>query len=415
MEPTSRRRWPWLAALLTPALLALSARRERPKTGATRPRVVARAEGPAARPALPIEPLREPPAGSPLEAPPRREVIRVVERALLAEVSVEPREPCRDEDVTVRLRAPDGVSDVKFFVNGRGGNPVVLRFPAEGERALRVVARDWGAGVQRRAVTVRVRDCGRRETLALATERFRDGRVMFRVAQTSLDASTLRLRWDFGDGAAEEGGAARVHDYGRRPQDATQSTFVVRAEARDASGRTARATTSVAFSNPAYIARRMGTPFLPVRAPLVARVAQGYAEATLEVDNLLEEGVHLDGVTVRGFSCRAGEEPVETEVAPRDVLDAYELDAGARRAVAFRFPMRRFDRAVCRLGVTLSGHLPDGTEVRAPFAVDTGSGGDVVPVRDPSLQADLLRAVEILGDRPITPEDLRRLRAEGRL
>lgn len=349
-------------------------------------------------------------------APRQAEEVRVVERSLIAGLRFEPESPCRDEDVLVHLDAAPGAGDVKFFANGTPGGPVALRFHEAGEQSVRVVARDWHDGIELRDATLVVRDCAPEHTLTLREVYRRDDRVVLSASSSSLDLSRATLRWDLGDGEVVEGNSAGVsHDYGGRPQPTAQSQFVVRVTARDGDGREAHALTTLSFVNASYIARATGHPVLPVRYDRFARRDARAVSTAVSVRNVTDQPVHLNRVELRAFSCHPGTEPVARELAAGDVLDARDVAAGASLDTTLSIPVGQLGDGVCRVGVTLAGVTRDGAEVRVPMALELGVPDDARPVTDPALLADLRAARALLGTSTVTPGDLARLRAEGRL
>lgn len=342
--------------------------------------------------------------------------IRVVERRLIAGLRFEPESPCRDEDVLVHLDATPGAGDVKFFANGTPGGPVALRFHEAGEQSVQVVARDWHDGIELRDATLVVRDCAPDHTLTLREVYRRDDRVVLSAASSSLDLSRATLRWDLGDGEVVEGSSAGVsHDYGGRPQSTAQSQFVVRVTARDGAGREAHALTTLSFVNASYIARATGHPVLPVRYDRFARRDARAVSTSVSVRNVTDQPVHLNRVELRMFSCHPGSEPVARELAAGDVLDARDVAAGASLDATLSIPVGQLGDGVCRVGVTLAGVTRDGAEVRVPMALELGVPDDARPVTDPALLADIRAARALLGTSTVTPGDLARLRADGRL
>lgn len=335
---------------------------------------------------------------------------RVVEASLIERVEIDPPSPCRDEPVVVRVVAIASAQPLKFFVNGRAGNPVALRFSRVGGASLRVVARDWGARIDRRAETIVVRDCGERASVRLAIEQLRDERVVVRAAAAGLDPRSTRWTWSWGDESRDEGRDAREHDYGTRAQDAPSSTFVLRVEASDRHGSRAEAIETITFENDSFVTRTPNARQIPLRAPPTAEVLGSSVEFTARVDNVLHEDLRFDRVEIQRFRCDGSTLPTLAPQFAHVVMDRVDVERSSHRTVRLRFERSLLGPDACRLRVVLSARLSAGIDVTAQCSTDIAPLDGRVAVRDRALLEQLARAYARGHPTTITADDLTRAR-----
>jgi hypothetical protein len=419
----TRRRLLVLASLA--ALLLFFTLRRRPAETVTAPEVAGdqapRAAAGAGRwsyvPAMPAAAER-PPAATPI----------------IDEISVEKSHVCAGEEnlVTVRAHTPDGLDDsfLRVSVGSSVGFqvPVVVNpSPERSERPRVYVAGRDGTLVDAPLPDYKVDDCKvpRRVIMRM--------RIMPNTEdEVELYAQVLGVgtrepfvakswRWTFGDGTTTTTSTPiATHDYGRRPQDALESHFLVTATAVGENGETVTGRHPVALLNNAF-------ENLATKGVVLIRTALTPRFAELDADGMVRQRVavwhhHQQAVRVtRVVRTRyvdnnhaLPDEPVPAE----SVLGAAALSAGSKLEIAATLDTRRDPRVVYET-YAIEGISGDGRPAFGQFSI-------MVPPRHPDspdkmddavvdrvLAAKIVRAQKMLGRRFVTDEDLFRLEREG--
>jgi len=190
---------------------------------------------------------------------------------LIDEVSVEKTEVCRGEQNFLKVKAhtrnhTDTFLGTRFldpssrsYVLGGDRIPFRLNRPLEG--ALTVIVEGNISSKTVVVPPVHVNDCEVPRQLVVQVRRMRTAldRVSMTAELRQSSASTpspmvpVKYEWDFGDGATETTSTNQVkHSYEAREQDVRLSSFVVTVTASDATGKSEKGSSVVAFPNGAF-------------------------------------------------------------------------------------------------------------------------------------------------------------------
>jgi hypothetical protein len=206
-------------------------------TGAPRPGQRARSADPTALDAIPPESL-------------------VISQApLIGDVTLEKPEVCPHEELTITVAPMPGAEGATFNVEGKHGGTVVVTPSLPGEESFWIVAAHQNRRDFREVVVgVLPEDhprCARapRAELTWEIDPWQPGKVELEVVPVRNLSDITEVRWSFGDGQEERGGARITHAYSGRSQAEPVSTFVVEAAALDREGRAVRARASLALPN----------------------------------------------------------------------------------------------------------------------------------------------------------------------
>jgi hypothetical protein len=233
--------------------------------------------------------------------------------------------------------------------------------------------------------------------------------------ETNRAFEPTRYLWDFGDGSApRETAEGKVdHDLEPRVQRSATQTYVVRAEAFDASGKSLVGRASVEVPNHEWTIMRMDHRLdLPVQWEPYPRRRGDDLITNIVVVNPFPESIDLTAVETISIPCERGSEPrIERrpsrleELAPGQVVrSSWRMDD---------------DRSICQVSATIEGiGQESGLPAIANFGVPTQAEGEPV---DEETSARLHKALQILSDRRghpvdrVTARELRALDKQGLL
>jgi hypothetical protein len=375
--------------------------------------------------------------------------VEMKRKKLIGGIRLEKKKVCPDEDLRVDLdRDPAYEGPVSFNIVGLArGNPTILRFRAPGVRQVFVSAGDgrYGVDVERAMVEVLPADhpdCANRLSVTVKGEvsRFRGDSADIQVTGVQGLGEQLTYTYDFGDGSNESTGNNFVsHSYALRDQIEPWSSFLITVTVRDEHGREARGRTSVYFNNNHLLATSTGNPTIPVEYDRFPEKKGGGWTANAKLKNIEKDPINFTAARLFIDSCRAGEEIREksvslasvvntTTLSPRSVTEArISISESDVPATACRVEVRLTgDTSPPRLGEPVGPGLPSEFgyttasmffEIAPPPTADQGGGPHSAPVTVTNEKTieKLDKAREILGDRPITPQDMLELERKGLL
>jgi hypothetical protein len=171
----------------------------------------------------------------------------------------------------------------------------------------------------------------------------------------------------------------------------------------------------------------MGNPILPVLYNRFPEVSGGRYETNITMKNIFEETVSLDEAEIEYRTCDTAGSPVFKTVAAASLLSGTSIpgkSVAEDRIIVYRSSL---PKGTCSIVIKLVGKMTGDVPVTASIYLDIPPmGGDNVGdadegksdrvVTDKTMQEKLNKAAEILGkDRPITPDDIKRLEKEGKI
>jgi hypothetical protein len=365
--------------------------------------------------------------------------------SLIADVQVDKTQVCMGEDLEVRMIATAGARFVDFNIDGRFGNPLILRPSTAGTQRYHVVATDHAAQRDYRPFEIAVLPadapaCANRPSAELTLSQHADQSVLARVTTSRL-RGPLRYAWDFGDGSSEQADRPHAeHSYAERTQEAPLSSFVIRVQVTDARGEQASARASVFFNNPYYLARASsGNRVLPASTALGPRQDERDYVFDATVRNIETLPVRFQRATLELQHC-----------ADRSRVAIRELDAGAWQALrniapsttataSLVIPAAWVPDEVCTATLRLVGDTeppltqspmePGGGiayqavnsllvfQLRPPRTIDIAARPVPAPAPrvDATYMAKVRKASALLGTPRVTPDQVAKLELEGKL
>jgi len=363
--------------------------------------------------------------------PSKIDTYEIEEEKFIQRVVVEKDPVCTGEDfmVTVEASNPNGPdANLVTRIGNRPGNPAVLRFTRAGDREFYVVVRDEGKHIEYRKVTVKVRDCPDRPSVALraSLHATRPETGEFEVTETKGLSAPLSYEWDFGDGTTRKSAAGyAMHNYALREQNRFLSSFLARVTVTDGKRNRAEGRATLSLPNIHYVSKMMGSPIIPVLYNRFPEYAGGRYTAKLTMKNVFEEGVVFDEAEVEYRPCDSSAAPEFRSVTAGSLLGVTSIPAKGTVEDRLVFDAASLPKGTCNVIVKFTGRMGGDNTVTAGVYLDIpprpgdasgGEGkGDRV-VTDDAMKEKLEKAARILGkDRPITPDDIRRLEKEGKL
>ncbi len=363
-------------------------------------------------------------------------VFRMERKKLIETVKLNKQKVCPGEALKVTMNQnPDENAPIGFTTNRTKGNPAVIRFQSGGQRDIYVMAGDGRYGVDMKHLTVEVLDkdapeCVSKPLVILATglSRTETETVDLEVKQVKGLTGKLRYQWEFGDGSREENDLRYVsHNYGLREQDKPESSFLAAVTVIDEKGIKASTEASVSIPNVHFIAKITGNPVIPAVYSRFPKKSGNSYVIDVTFKNLEKTPIEFEKAVVNVEFCREGKDQKHVEMAASRVLSGTSL--GARQSVTRKLTIgsETTGEEACRAEIQLIGEtIPRGEnsvtatvwmEINVPPSKEKGgNAGASVEVKDPKLLEKLEKARAILGnDKPITPEDIRRLEKQGKI
>ena len=366
---------------------------------------------------------------------------------LIDTVQLDKTRVCPNEDFQVRITQPLDVRvPVQYNVNRYRGNPVVLRFVDPGVREFFITASDGSVGVDFKRVTLEVLekdhpDCAGKPLVVLSARlaALQGETVELEVTRTQNLTGSLRFHWDFGDGTrAENADRFVTHSYAMRDQDDPSSDITITLTVHDEKNTEVVTRATINFPNTYFLAEITGNPVMPVEYDRFPTKRGNNYETNLRIKNIDPVTVDLTRAILKRDTCLAGKEPETGEVPASQLLGNTSI--GPKRSQSYRLslPVDLVGEKTCRLEIIFSGDsIParqgtrigpkiDATygpttatlylEINAPPGKEEGGGaGAAERVTDPATIEKLNKARKLLGDRPITPDDIQKLERQGRL
>jgi hypothetical protein len=266
---------------------------------------------------------------------------------------------CPNEPITVLVAASDDrPNPLPLFVkvNGMDGTSGVVSFPAPGDQPIVVMADDKRGTFELRKIHVHVRECpGFRvvrvsalpvasrpgvynliATPLFARNECARGGIVDPACDSKPDPSdTLRYEWDFGDGTTggtNDGFVA--HDFSERPQDAVQSSFVVRVTLTSRIFGELQGLTAVSVPNLAY-QNKVTTGIITPEATTgpVAKTPTGYA-FPVRFRNHEASAIRLTSAKASLIPCEPSEAPSTYDLSAAEILDSTTLPPGNSETTA---------------------------------------------------------------------------------
>lgn len=317
---------------------------------------------------------------------------------MIEAVEITPLQPCKDEEVLVRVRLRPEAVNAKTAIRGKMGQQAVFVFDAAGPIDVTVLADDWVDGIDSRVVPITVVDCPARPRLVITQALIGSAHYRF-VAVSSTGALLETVRWRIGDEGWVAGSNTLEHSFALRPQRTTSETVLVEAEA----GPDLRGRTTVFLVNQSHLTRLFGNTFLPVVASQFPERVGEKVIAKAQLRNLFSHPTRFDAVVLRAFPCDDGEAR-ESRWAPGRLLSQASLGAEAIEAVEVELPAEVLAGS-CRVEVRLTGQA-EAKPFSAMWGVSTGVPTSAEIVSDPKLLERVRRAQQALGRSTMTPKEL---------
>jgi hypothetical protein len=352
---------------------------------------------------------------------------------LIGQVTVEKSEVCPGEDLKISIEPAADAPETTFNIDGKFGQELIVSASMPDEESYWIVA---SRGSQRdfREVVVTVLSeqhprCASEPGASIELSSDAWARDTYHLEAVPLRGlvDIVQVRWSFGDGESQSGGARVSHSYAERPQTGETSAFLVTAEVVDAEGRTAKARATVSMLNLHYQVRQLGgARVIPVQHE---RVVEGPANeakrVAIRLNNIEEKPVRFERGQARLWSCSG--QLREHSFAAGDLLDSTLFPAGQVSEAQVALPAAWTGVDVCRIELGLTGdteqaslevpetHLParpvtaDMTfELGMPKSVAQGNDPEFAgqPVTDPELEAALLEIMAEKGTNHVTQEEL---------
>lgn len=345
---------------------------------------------------------------------------------IIQEIKLEKTTVCAGEDVmvTVTGRNPGGDDgNLVYRIGNIRGNPAILRFNRTGTREFYVVARNEGTGIDFKKVEIEVVDCPGKAFLVVDGKlaSLKSEEAEFEVLKKSGIGNQCTYEWKFGDGStAKSDHGFTTHNYALRDQKSFQSSFTITVTATDTEGRSATGRCSISFPNIHYFSSMMNDMIIPAQYDNFPAQKESLLEVPIAFKNIYSVDASFSGATIELKPCSAGQ-PQTTAVTIGSIMGATRLPAGETTKDLLRLDRSIFPAGTCNLVIKLTGELADNRPVSSTIylnIVPTGPGGGDrdKKVSDREMIEKLEKAAKILGrDRPITPDDLKRLEKEGKL
>ncbi len=357
----------------------------------------------------------------------------IEEEKFIKNVLLEKDPVCTGEDflVTVEASNPNGPdSNLVVRIGNKPGNPAIMRFTRAGEREFYVVVRDEGKHIEYKKVKVEVRDCADRPSVFLRSvlHGTRPEVAEYEVTDITGLSGSLSFEWDFGDGSRLKTSAPyATHNYGLREQNRFLSTFLTKVTVIDSRKVRAEGRTTISLPNIHFVSKMMGNPIVPVVYNRFPEISGGRYETKITMKNIFEEAVEFDEAEVEYRTCDTAGSPVYKTVAAGSLISSTSIPASS--VVEDRIVLNRssMPKGTCNVVIKLTGKMPGDNTVTASIYLDIppAAGENVGDkeegksdrvVTDKTMQEKLNKAAAILGkDRPITPDDIKRLEKEGKI
>jgi hypothetical protein len=365
--------------------------------------------------------------------PSKIESYEITEEKFIRNIILEKNPVCVGEDflVTVEASNPNGPdANLVVRIGNRPGNPAILRFTRAGEREFYVVVRDEGKHIEYKKVSVTVRDCPDRPFVFLkaSLHATKPETAEFEVADIKGLQGTCSYEWDFGDGKnGKTNTGYATHNYGMREQTMFLSTFTAKVTVTDGRKNQAVGRATVSFPNIHFISQMMGSPIIPVIYNRFPDFSGGRYEAGITMKNIFDESIAFSEAEIEYRPCDSSGESVFRSVGAGALLSQTALPGKGTVEDRLVFYQSALPKGTCNIIVKLNGRMAGDIPVTASVYLDIPpKSGDAVGesdegkrdqvVADKEMTEKLEKAARILGkDRPITPDDIRRLEKEGKI
>lgn len=361
--------------------------------------------------------------------PSRIKTYEIEEEKFIKSVAIEKNPVCAGEDfmVTVALANPNGpLSSLVTRIGNQSGNPAILRFERGGEREFYIVVRDEGKHIEFRKMTINVQECPDKPIVHLQARLHSTlaDTAEFEVLEQKGLSGKCVYNWDFGDGIylKTETGTAQ-HNYAKREQNQFLSTFTVKVTVTDALNKQAMGRASVSLPNIHYISRMMGSPSIPILYERFPKLKGTTYETKITMKNIFDENISFEEVQAEFKPCDTSSRSDFKNFNASQFISKTFIPGKGIVEDTLSFDRSLMPDLTCIVVIKLIGKMQGDKAVTSTLYLDipptTKEGID--PNRDKIItDEDTIRKVkkaqELLGkDRPITPEDIRKLEQEGKL
>lgn len=351
------------------------------------------------------------------------------EANMIKRVILEKNPVCANEEVLVTVVAanPHGSdANLMYRISNKPGNPAILRFRRAGPREFFVVVRDNANHIDFRKVPIAVQECERQTYVILraSLSNLKQDVVEFEVTEQKGLTGKCEYSWNFGDGLYSTTQTGSIsHSYARREQTQFQTTFTVSVAVTDAEKKHGTGRATVSLPNLHYISSVMGNPTVPMIYEQFPELKNSIYELPVAMKNIYDEDITFQTADIEYKPCDSSGMTETRRIDAGVLLANTVLPRRGTVDTILSFDKSQLPPFTCNLSIRLSGRMRGVTEVVAnmhisipPSGRDSVDEGRDAVVKDDEMINKLNRAAEILGrDRPITPDDIRRLEKEGKL
>ena len=349
-------------------------------------------------------------------------------------VHVEKTSVCINEDVKISVSAR-GVNgsdaNCMVMIGDQPSNPAILRFATPGKKSVLILVKDFTSQkvVKHESVDINVENCQCDNPLIVTAKPSSENSGIIIITAAKPDGplgNGASYRWNFGDGTtAVTDCPYATHDYRRRKQDRTLSTFVVEVAALDAGNGNYAGRTSVTIPNLNYWSSLLGSPSIPVIYSRFPTVTDGIYTVDVEMNNIYDNIIEFDDAEIEIKPYGSASQPQKMYAYARDILDDPTVPANGTVKRTIRLDSSLIPSASCVVSIRLRGPWEDEKTITASLHLDIAPSNDQLSsgvnsgafqtVKNQLLIQKLNKAAELIKGRPITPEDVERLEKEGKI
>ncbi|MCC6559032.1 MAG: hypothetical protein IT372_39415 [Polyangiaceae bacterium] len=365
---------------------------------------------------------------------------QVDERPIIDEVLVEKDEVCSGEEnlITIRAHTPNGTDGFLHYTIGKDSGPQIpLRLSLKQDGTvdmpkIRVFGRN-NAMTEIDMPRYRVKDCKPARIVTVVPRLLPNSIDEYELQARVLEAGSkddpsarpfepVSYKWKFGDGSEEITTAPRViHSYEERSHESATSSFLVAVEVVDQSGESlvGRASLDIMSSVFGNYAERGIVTVVAIPTPRFPEMdAQGVVHQSFRLRHFRESPVRIERVHAVRHYMATGESSPPESMDQEASLGLTTIPPGSGVEISLDLDTSE-EQDVFAVTYVIEGVTEDGLEARGSFSLMRPPPRPTreanIPVRDPLLQAKILRARELLHQEFVTDEDIWRLEREGKL